>query len=238
MKKINLLLILCVFLFTQCSQKTEKDYKNLKLSTYNDTLNYIFGTFIGKSIGNERGEQILKESLVPEVLIKGIYDAYNKGELFSEDSIRQFMKAHSQKVQQRISEKQQKESTKNIDLGNKFLEENASKDGVITTESGLQYQILSKGDGTTPKVDAKVKVHYHGTLVDGTVFDSSVDRGEPVTFALNQVIPGWTEGLQLMSKGSKFKFFIPSPLGYKNQAVGKIPAGSTLIFEVELIEIL
>jgi len=126
----------------------------------------------------------------------------------------------------------------NISAGNAFLEENKKVEGVVETESGLQYLVLHRGEGEQkPSASSKVKVHYHGTLIDGTVFDSSVDRGQPLSFGLNQVIKGWTEGVQLMNVGDKFRFFIPSKLGYGNRAAGKITAGSLLIFEVELLEI-
>lgn len=124
-----------------------------------------------------------------------------------------------------------------IAAGKKFLEENKLKEGVVTTESGLQYEVIKMGKGAKPTATDKVKVHYHGTLTDGTVFDSSVDRGEPVTFALNQVIPGWTEGVQLMPVGSKFRFYVPQELGYGARQAGSIPPYSTLIFEVELLGI-
>ena len=121
--------------------------------------------------------------------------------------------------------------------GEKFLAENGLKEGVITTESGLQYEVIKMGKGKKPSATDRVKVHYHGTLIDGTVFDSSVDRGEPITFGLNQVIKGWTEGVQLMPVGSKFRFYIPQELGYGAQQAGNIPPYSTLIFEVELLDI-
>lgn len=120
-----------------------------------------------------------------------------------------------------------------------FLAENANRAGVQTTESGLQYEIIQEGTGKKPSADNQVKVHYEGTLVDGTLFDSSIKRGEPVTFGVTQVIPGWVEGLQLMSEGAKYKFYIPSDLGYGAQGAGEmIPPHSALVFEVELIEVL
>ena len=126
----------------------------------------------------------------------------------------------------------------NISAGNAFLEENKKVEGVVETASGLQYLVLHRGEGEQkPSASTKVKVHYHGTLIDGTVFDSSVDRGQPLSFRLNEVIKGWTEGVQLMNVGDKFRFFIPSKLGYGNRAAGKITPGSLLIFEVELLEI-
>ena len=122
--------------------------------------------------------------------------------------------------------------------GEKYLAENAKRDGVITLPSGLQYQVLKEGNGRKPKATDKVKCHYEGMLVDGTLFDSSLQRGEPATFPLNQVIAGWTEGLQLMQEGAKYRFFIPYNLGYGERGAGaSIPPFSTLIFDVELIEV-
>ena len=118
-----------------------------------------------------------------------------------------------------------------------FLEQNKQKDGVMTTESGLQYLILSEGRGNNPTLNDNVTVHYHGTLIDGTIFDSSVDRKQPATFPLNGVIPGWQEALQMMSVGSKWKIFIPSELAYGENGAGAIGPNSTLIFEVELLSI-
>jgi len=123
-------------------------------------------------------------------------------------------------------------------VGQEYLVENLKNVNVQTTESGLQYEVLVKGDGTVqPKATDKVTVHYHGTLIDGTVFDSSVERGETISFGLNQVIKGWTEGVQLMVVGDKTRFYIPSNLGYGNRSAGKIPPGSVLVFEIELFGI-
>lgn len=132
----------------------------------------------------------------------------------------------------------QKAAQENIKLGNEFLNMNKRAEGVISTNSGLQYKVLTQGSGDVhPKASDTVTVHYHGTLIDGTVFDSSVERGEPIAFALNRVIKGWTEGVQLMVVGDKFRFFIPSDLAYGNRATGKISGGSVLIFDVELLAI-
>jgi len=129
-------------------------------------------------------------------------------------------------------------AVKNIAIGKEFLAKNKMEAGVVETASGLQYQILQYGEGNErPSSSTKVKVHYHGSLLDGTVFDSSVNRGKPLSFGLNQVISGWTEGVQLMVVGDKFKFFIPAELGYGNSGSGKIAPGSMLIFEVELLAI-
>ncbi len=132
----------------------------------------------------------------------------------------------------------QKKAGENAALGLAFLTENGQKEEVLTTASGLQYQVLTKGNGEKhPTATDSVTVHYHGTLIDGTVFDSSVERGETISFGLNQVIKGWTEGVQLMVVGEKTRFFIPAELAYGNRSAGKITPGSTLIFDVELFAI-
>ncbi|TDF38427.1 FKBP-type peptidyl-prolyl cis-trans isomerase [Alteromonadaceae bacterium M269] len=136
------------------------------------------------------------------------------------------------------SSNNKKVAAENIAIAKDFLAKNKDNEGVVETSSGLQYEVLKKGDGQThPTASSTVKVHYHGSLIDGTVFDSSVERNSPISFPLNGVIRGWTEGVQLMVEGDKFKFFIPSELGYGNNAAGKITPGSLLIFEVELLEI-
>lgn len=138
-----------------------------------------------------------------------------------------------------FQEKQKAESAKAISEGKAFLEENAKKEGVVTTKSGLQYEILTEGTGKQPKATDTVRCHYEGSLINGSVFDSSYKRGEPAEFGLSQVIPGWTEGVQLMKEGAKFRFYIPYVLGYgENGAGSSIPPYSTLIFDVELIKVL
>jgi len=141
-------------------------------------------------------------------------------------------------LQNFLNKKSSVGAEESIKAGEVFLAENASKEGVKTTASGMQYLVLTEGQGTEhPTARSKVTVHYHGTLLDGTVFDSSVDRGETIEFGLNQVIPGWTEGVQLMVVGEKTRFFIPSKLAYGNRSTGGIKGGSLLIFDVELIAI-
>lgn len=136
------------------------------------------------------------------------------------------------------SMKNNQAAKENLKLGATFLAQNKTNSTIIETPSGLQYEVLKKGSNTVhPKASDSVEVHYHGTLIDGTVFDSSVSRGEPISFPLNRVIKGWTEGLQLMTVGDKFRFFIPSNLAYGNNKAGKIPGGSVLIFDVELLNI-
>ncbi|WP_298441655.1 FKBP-type peptidyl-prolyl cis-trans isomerase [uncultured Ferrimonas sp.] len=131
-----------------------------------------------------------------------------------------------------------KTAIKNIELGADFLATNGQREQVTVTATGLQYEVLNAGTGERhPGVKDKVTVHYHGTLIDGTVFDSSVDRGQPASFRLNQVIKGWTEGVQTMVVGQKNRFYVPASLGYGQRGVGSIPAGSVLIFDVELLNV-
>lgn len=141
-------------------------------------------------------------------------------------------------ISDKLFEMKNQKAEANLKAGEKFLEENGKKPGVVVLASGLQYEILTEGTGPKPTAKDKVTCHYHGTLIDGTVFDSSVRRGQPATFPLNMVIKGWTEGLQLMTVGSKWKFFIPPHLGYGDRQVSaQIGPNSTLIFDVELLDI-
>ncbi len=141
-------------------------------------------------------------------------------------------------INEYFAEIQSKQFEANIKAGKDFLSENAKKEGVVTLESGLQYEVMNEGDGATPKSTDQVKCHYHGTLIDGTVFDSSVQRGEPAVFPVNGVIAGWVEALQLMNVGSKWKLYVPSDLAYGERGAGQhIPPHTTLVFEVELLGI-
>ena len=142
-------------------------------------------------------------------------------------------------VNKYFEELEAKMNAENIEKGKAFLAENAKKEGIVTLPSGLQYEVITEGNGKKPSATDRVKCHYEGTLIDGTLFDSSIKRGQPAVFGVNQVIKGWVEALQLMSEGSKWRLFIPSELGYGAQQAGEmIPPHSTLIFEVELIEVL
>jgi FKBP-type peptidyl-prolyl cis-trans isomerase FklB len=183
------------------------------------------------------------------VLIQSLKDASNSKSVIPQEKIVQVLTALNSKMQERQLAMQKEEEEKkkaemapiiekNKKEGEAFLAENKKKEGVVTTESGLQYKIITKGNGPLPKATDKVKVHYKGTLLDGKVFDSSYDRNEPAEFPLNQVIKGWTEGLQLMQVGSKYQFFIPYDLGYGEMGRGEmIPPATVLTFEVELLDI-
>ena len=185
------------------------------------------------------GFKDIKEDIDVEKFKHGFTDGLeSKTPLLSQEEMRKIFMEISQKRQAARERVMEKEGLKNLEAGQLFLEENKKKPGVITTESGLQYQVLKKGDGATPTQQDSVTVHYKGTLIDGTEFDSSYSRGEPTSFGVGGVIPGWTEALQLMKVGSKYKLFIPPNLAYGTRgAGGKIGPNATLIFEVELLDI-
>ena len=187
---------------------------------------------IGMSVGDSLLQQNLKE-LSTEILAEAINDS------FEGNQMKYTPEEANTILQKYITEQGQKEYGANREAGEKYLAENAKSKGVTVTESGLQYEVIKAATGDNPSTTDKVTVHYHGTLIDGTVFDSSVERGEPATFGVNQVIPGWTEALQLMSKGSKYRLFIPENLAYGGtpNAGGPIEPYMALIFDVELLEI-
>lgn len=202
-------------------------------STELQKVGYSFGYIMGKS-----NTEAVKD-LDVNSFIQGFRDGYaGKPAGLTEEQMKAALLEykHTQEAQDmKVFEQQGKT---NADAGAKFLAENAKKPGVVTTASGLQYQIIKQGTGKRPTATAKVTVHYEGKLIDGTVFDSSIDRGEPITFPLNQVIAGWTEGLQLMQEGAKYRLFIPAKLGYGETGAGNtIGPNSTLIFDVELIKV-
>jgi FKBP-type peptidyl-prolyl cis-trans isomerase FklB len=167
--------------------------------------------------------------------VAGIRDWFDRGEsaLSDED-----LNPAYQAIQAKQQAKQAQQSAAQSAIADQFMTQNADRDGVTTTDSGLQYEVLESGEGNTPSLDSTVVVHYHGTFIDGSVFDSSILRGEPATFGVTQVIPAWTEALQLMSVGDKWRVFAPPHLAYGEQgAGGVIPPNTALIFEVHLIDI-
>ncbi len=194
------------------------------------------GYSIGVNIGMNLVNQMPMEDINADSLIQGISDAI-RGELqMSEEEIMTALQAFSIAQQEKMAAQDAAAAQEGLD----FLAQNGQRDEVTTTASGLQYEVLEQGaaGGAMPSASDTVTVHYHGTLVDGTVFDSSIDKGQPATFPLNGVIPGWTEGVQLMKVGDKFRFYIPSELAYGANGVGNvIGPNATLIFDVELIDI-
>lgn len=187
---------------------------------------------VGMSLAGSLKQQNLG-ALSPDVLAEAIKDA------FEGKSMKYTPQEADQIIQNFLRIESEKQFGANKEAGEAFLAENKNREGVKTTASGLQYEIIEEGSGPKPSADSQVTVHYHGTLIDGTVFDSSVNRGEPATFGVNQVIPGWTEALQLMPKGAKYRLFIPQELAYgaNPHPGGPIQPYMALIFDVELIEI-
>ncbi|RPG79343.1 MAG: FKBP-type peptidyl-prolyl cis-trans isomerase [Crocinitomicaceae bacterium TMED135] len=198
-----------------------------KITNEIDSVSYSLGVNIGENIKSQFPDIDLKNF---ELAIKDVLDDKKEPKITAADA---------QKVIQDFFKKQQaKASGSIIEEGEKFLEDNKKRNNVITLESGLQYEILKSGEGPKPSLEDQVTTHYHGTLIDGTVFDSSVERGQPATFPVGGVIKGWTEALQLMSVGSKWKLFVPYNLAYGERGAGpQIGPYTTLIFEVELIKI-
>ena len=192
---------------------------------------------IGLDIGRKMQQQGLE--IDPAIVARGLADGFGGGEaLLDEPGMRQAMMEFQQRMMAKEQARESEEGAAQAAAGKAFLAENGAKSGVKTTESGLQIEVLTEGKGAKPTPSDTVTVHYTGTLIDGTEFDSSVKRGEPATFPLNGVIPGWTEGLQLMNVGSKARLVIPSELGYGPRgAGGRIPPNAVLVFEVELLDI-
>ena len=205
----------------------QENYTNAELTTQIDSVSYSLGISVANNLKNSGFESIETDAMA---------SAFN--DVFSDKEVRITEDEANLLIQDYFLELSEKKSQEATAEGSYFLIENAKKEGVITTSSGLQYEIITNGTGATPSESDKVTVHYHGTLLDGTVFDSSVDRGQPATFPVNGVIPGWVEALQLMNVGSKYKLYIPSDLAYSERgAGGAIGPNATLIFEVELLSI-
>lgn len=226
LKSILLVTGLSVFAFTACNGQKKMD-KNAALKTEMDTVSYSLGVNIGNNL---KGQGFGDINLA--AMMKAMEDVMGDKTLsISEEEANTLIQAY-------FASMMEKKATEGRSAGEAFLAENAKKAGITTTASGLQYEVLTMGEGAKPVATDKVTVHYHGTLTDGKVFDSSVDRGEPASFPLNGVITGWTEALQLMPIGSKFRIFLPSDLAYGERGAGQlIGPHATLIFEVELLSI-
>ena len=214
---------------TQLQSKLDNIEKAKEINLDNDIHNFSYA--FGVSIGNNL-KTIGFDSLSYHSLSGALEDVLNGKEKMN-------LNDAQKKVQETIKELQEKEAEEKSAEGQQFLAENGKRAGVVTTESGLQYEVLKEGNGPLPKASEKVKVHYTGMLIEGKVFDSSIERGEPTTFGVTQVIKGWQEALQLMPVGSKWKIFIPQDLAYgpRGAGGGEIPPYAALIFEMELLEI-
>ena len=230
MKKLVCIFMTLLFLVSFCKNTfAQNNEKAPQLKTFQDSVAYAYGFLIGNQMKD------LKVS--KEILKRGIDDQFGGNQRITEEEAQFLIKRNQQKRQRDEKKKAEAQGVVNAEMGMKFLNENKTKDGVGATPSGLQYKVITQGIGAKPLATDKVKVHYEGKLLDGTIFDSSYKRGKPAEFGLSQVIKGWTEGLQLMNTGGKFEFFIPSELAYGKRGQRSIPANSVLIFTVELIEI-
>ncbi|MCB9187892.1 MAG: FKBP-type peptidyl-prolyl cis-trans isomerase [Flavobacteriales bacterium] len=233
MKITNILFLIIIVLASSCSTSKDagtnksKNKSKMKLTTEVDSVSYSIGLNIAENLSNQGlGE------LNIEALAKGMDDFFAKNDLaISKEQGEQIIQSYMQR-------KAMEAANVNKKAGEEFLSENGKKNGVVTLPSGMQYEIIEAGNGPIPKASDKVRTHYHGTLIDGTVFDSSIERGQTATFGVTQVIQGWQEALQLMPVGSKWRLYIPYNLAYGERgAGGQIGPFATLIFDIELIEI-
>lgn len=237
MKRLTLVVMFVGILLLMdlgCQAGNEGGNKKVTLDTEKAKVSYAIGFSMGESL------RTIKDELEIETLLQGLRDGSQGADKaqMTPESIQTTLMEFQKKQTEIMSKKRQESAGKNKEEGEAFLKENAKKEGVVTTPSGLQYKVLIQGTGPTPKATDMVKVHYRGTLINGTEFDSSYKRGQPAVFALNRVIPAWTEGVQLMKVGAKYMFFAPSNLAYGERGAGKdIGPNSTLIFEVELLGI-
>ncbi len=265
MKIKNYILGLVVMALVAVSCTSVPSAEEVKLKNETDSVSYALGymvagqlkqqltsqfdTLYGKSVAAALAESNFSEEMkknydrsfdsIDYTIMKAAFlnEIGYETSYFDKTTANAYLQAAFQKNQNKQAMKPGNPAFENKKKGDAFLAENGARKGVITTESGLQYEVLKEGKGPKPVATDRVEVHYHGTLLDGTVFDSSVDRGQTATFGVTQVIKGWIEGLQLMNKGSKYKFYIPAELAYGSNGSGKIGPMETLIFEVELIDI-
>lgn len=233
MKKSLVLIALLFFTFatTACAQEAAESTP-AKPESMESRASYAIGMNMGRSMKQQ------EVPIVLDLLIQGIKDGLAEGEtLLTDEEMQNAMQEFQQMMVKKQQEMQASMASKNEKAAEEFFAANKDKEGVVTTDSGLQYQVLTEGSGPKPTASDQVTVHYRGKLLDGTEFDSSYDRGQPATFPVGGVIPGWTEALQLMTQGSKWKLWIPPNLAYGERGQGPIPPGSALVFEVELLSI-
>ncbi len=223
-----------IVMLSGCSSYDQEASANL--SSKMDSLSYSFGYLQGSSLSNEGISDINMQNY-----IAGLQTGLDTSRTTEIDNMamQTLIQTYLQELEMERAEQREQEASANIERGQAFLEENLNNSDVHETESGLQYRVLEEGSGDSPSMTDTVEVHYEGRLLTDEVFDSSYERGDPVTFPLNRVIEGWTEGLQLMSEGAKYQFFIPADLAYGNDPPqgSPIPPGAVLIFEVELLEV-
>jgi FKBP-type peptidyl-prolyl cis-trans isomerase FklB len=216
-----------------CAPEEASSASELKLDTPKNRISYTIGVNIGQDFKTQNMD------VDPDVLLMGLKDTLSGKELqLTEEEMVQEIQNFQQEMQARMVAEMEEQATRNKAEGEAFLVENAKQEGVVVTESGLQYKVLEPGEGDMPGPADVATVHYRGTLIDGTQFDSSYDRGQPATFPVGGVIPGWTEALQLMQPGAKWQLFIPAELAYGERGAGQdIGPNATLLFDVELISV-
>jgi len=232
MKNLTGIFIVLLMIAISCSS-SEKVVETPQLTDYMDTVSYSVGVDIGKSF------RLQEMDINPDVMARGLSDAFSDKETaLTDEETQSTLIKFRQEFQEKQREIAQRKAQETAIAEEAYLAESASKEGVVSLPSGLQYKVITPGDGPSPLTTDKVKVHYKGSLADGTIFDSSYDRGQPTSFTVSGVIKGWTEALLLMQVGSKWELTIPSKLGYGARGSGgKIPPNSTLLFEVELLGI-
>ena len=232
MKYISTIFISVTIIAISCSNN-EQQFEEVKLNDYMDTVSYSVGVDIGKSFLYQEMD------IDPRVLAKGLDDAFSEKEIkLTDEEVQATLVSFRQEFQQKQREITQRKAQESAAAEESYLATSSQAEGVVTLPSGLQYKVVRPGDGPSPLKTDKVNVHYKGMLTDGSVFDSSYDRGQPISFQVSGVIKGWTEALLLMQVGAKWELTIPSALGYGPRGGGaKIPPNSTLLFEIELLEI-
>lgn len=232
---IYTVLFALIFILVINSCESSEVSPDASLESRIDSVSYSLGFFYGQSLASEG-----VDSLQNGQFLAGLNQAIAEEESsIDQMAMQSLMQAFQQELAANRQARQQEAASENIEEGEAFLEENAQNNDVMVTDSGLQYRIIEEGSGDSPTAEDEVEVHYRGTLISGEEFDSSYSRDETATFPLNRVIPGWTEGLQLMSEGATYEFFVPPALGYGNNPPpgSIIEPGSVLIFEVELIDV-
>lgn len=219
-------------------QPTKQNAEATLITSPQDSLSYSVGVAMASGM-NQQLAQAGLDTINKKLMVQAIKDVFDSSDLAIEQAAsEEFLQAYMMKQQAAQQAQQDQKGQATMMASQQFLEQNKNKEGITVTASGLQYEVLKEGTGISPDANDEVTVHYHGTLPTGEVFDSSVDRGEPATFPLNGVIPGWTEGVQLMKKGAKYRFYIPSDLAYGPRGAGQmIGPNQALVFDVELLEV-
>jgi len=208
-----------------------KSEGQITMKNQDDSLNYFLGLNMGYSLGEAPWE------VNAELINSGIAQVVNDSSVFDPMTAQNIFRDLNIALSDQQAKKTAEENVGNLEAGIAFLEENSRREGVLSTESGLQYEVITKGDGPMPTAESTVSVFYEGTLIDGTVFDGNYETKDTISFPLNGVIPGWTEGLQLMPAGSTYMLYLPSNLGYGPSEAGPIPGNSVLIFKIELLSV-